>query len=414
MRKMKIAIIGGGASGFFAAITCAETNKNAEVTLFEKSKNLLSKVKVSGGGRCNVTHACFENHVLVKKYPRGSKELKKAFSKFSTTDTIEWFKSRGVKLKTEEDGRMFPITDSSQTIIDCLIRCAEKAGVNILTGAGVRSIQKENAADSRFKLILENEIREFDKVLIATGGNPNKDSYQWLAEFGHEIIPPVPSLFTFNIPDSKYEGLMGIAVNNASVKIAGSKAEQTGPVLITHWGISGPAVLRLSAWEARTLNNLNYSFSIQINWIPEYSEEPLREKLNSIRSENPKKIISVNPLFGLPKRLWERLVSIAQIPEELRWLDISNKLLNKLIEELLRSTLITKGKTTFKEEFVTCGGISLKDINMDTMESLKCRGMYFSGEIIDIDGITGGFNFQAAWTTGFIAGQSISETFPRT
>jgi predicted Rossmann fold flavoprotein len=402
---MKIAIIGGGASGFFAAITCAEANKNAEVTLFEKSKNLLSKVKVSGGGRCNVTHACFENHVLVKKYPRGSKELKKVFSKFSTSDTIQWFESRGVKLKTEEDGRMFPVTDNSQTIIDCLLRCAEKAGVIIRTGTGVRSIKKED----QFILILEDGVQKFDKVLVATGGNPNKDSYQWLAEFGHEIIPPVPSLFTFNIPNSKYDGLMGIAVNNANVRIAGSKAEQSGPLLITHWGMSGPVVLRLSAWEARTLNSMNYNFSIQVNWVPDYSEEPLREELNKIRSESPKKIISVNPLFGLPKRLWERLVSLAQIPEGLRWLDISNKLLNKLIEELLRSSLTVKGKTTFKEEFVTCGGISLKDINMDTMESLKFPGMFFSGEVIDIDGITGGFNFQAAWTTGFIAGRSISK-----
>jgi predicted Rossmann fold flavoprotein len=413
MKNRRIAVIGGGAAGFFAAITCAEANEQAEVTLFEKSKNVLSKVKVSGGGRCNVTHACFENHVLVKKYPRGSKELKKAFSKFSTKDTISWFEVRGVKLKMEEDGRMFPVTDNSQTIIDCLIRNAGKYGVKIVTGVGVRGIQKNS--EGRFDLQdIEGEHHEFDKVLIATGGNPNKDAYQWLAQLGHEIIPPVPSLFTFNVPDSKYEGLMGIAVNKASVRIAGSKAEQTGPLLITHWGISGPAALRLSAWEARALNDLNYHFSVVINWVPDYSEESLREKLNSVKSENLRKIISGHPLFGLPKRLWERIVSLAQIPENLRWLDISNKLSNKLLEELLRSSLEVKGKTTFKEEFVTCGGVSLRDINMDTMESLKCAGMYFAGEVIDIDGITGGFNFQVAWTTGFIAGQSMSETFPRT
>jgi predicted Rossmann fold flavoprotein len=409
MKSIRVAVIGGGAAGFFGAITCAELNKDAEVILFEKSKNLLSKVKVSGGGRCNVTHACYENYELVKRYPRGSKELKKAFLKFSTTDTIQWFESRGVKLKTEEDGRMFPETDNSQTIIDCLMRSAEKARVKIITGCGVRSIQKNDSEESRFKLIIEEEIQEFDKILIATGGNPNIDAYQWLAAWGHEIIPPVPSLFTFNVPDSKYDGLMGVAVNTATVRIAGMKAEQTGPLLITHWGLSGPAALRLSAWEARTLHDLNYDFSILINWVPDYSEEPLRKELNIIKSEHPKKIISGHPLFGLPKRLWERLVNLAQIPEGLRWLDLPNKLLNKLIEELLRSSLSVKGKTTFKEEFVTCGGISLKDINIETMESLRCPGMYFAGEVLDIDGITGGFNFQAAWTTGYLAGKSMSE-----
>jgi predicted Rossmann fold flavoprotein len=405
---MKIAVIGGGAAGFFGAITCAELNKNAEVTIFEKSKNLLSKVKVSGGGRCNVTHACYENHLLIKKYPRGSKELKKPFAQFSTKETIQWFESRGVKLKTEEDGRIFPVTDNSQTIIDCLINTARDLGVKIVTGCGVRSIQKNNAGQTKFRINFSEDSLSFDNVLIATGGNPNMDSYQWLAAPGHTIVPPVPSLFTFNIPDSKYEGLMGIAVPNASVKIAGTKAEQSGPLLITHWGLSGPSVLRLSAWEARTLSELNYHFSVFINWVPDYTEELLREELKNIKSANSKKIISVNPLFGLPKRLWERLVSIAQIPDELRWLDIPNKQLNKLIEELLRSQLNVKGKTTFKEEFVTCGGVSLQDINLDTMESLKCQGMYFAGEVLDVDGITGGFNFQSAWTTGYIAGKSMA------
>ncbi|HXA02351.1 MAG TPA: NAD(P)/FAD-dependent oxidoreductase [Cytophagaceae bacterium] len=405
---MKIAVIGGGAAGFFGAIACAESNKHAEVTVFEKSKNLLSKVKVSGGGRCNVTHACFENNLLVRKYPRGSKELKKPFAQFSTRDTIKWFESKGVALKTEDDGRIFPVTDNSQTIIDCLMKSAQSAGVKIITSTGVKSIQKDNTDVSKFRINFSDEALVFDKVLIAIGGNPNSDSYQWFAALGHTVVPPVPSLFTFNIPDSKYDGLMGISVANASVKVAGVKTEQNGPLLITHWGLSGPAVLRLSAWEARTLADLNYHFSILINWIPEYNEESLREKLKNIKSDNPKKIISVNPLFALPKRLWERLVTIAQIPDELRWLDVSNKQLNKLIEELLRSQLIVKGKTTFKEEFVTCGGISLQDINLDTMESIKCPGMYFAGEVMDVDGITGGFNFQSAWTTGYIAGKSMA------
>jgi predicted Rossmann fold flavoprotein len=405
---MKIAIIGGGAAGFFGAIACAESNKNSEVTIFEKSKNLLSKVKVSGGGRCNVTHACFENNLLVKKYPRGSKELKKTFAQFSARDTIKWFDSKGVTLKTEEDGRVFPITDNSQTIIDCLMKAAQRSGVKIITGKGVVSIQKNSGEDSKFKINFQDESLTFDKVLIATGGNPNKDSYRWLAALGHTIIPPVPSLFTFNIPDSKYGGLMGISVANASVKIVGIKTEQNGPLLITHWGLSGPAILKLSAWEARRLADLNYHFSIFINWVPEFNEESLREKLKNIKSENQKKTISVNPLFALPKRLWERLVNLTQIPDDLRWLDISNKQLNKLIEELLRSELAVKGKTTFKEEFVTCGGVSLQDINLDTMESLKCPGIYFAGEVIDVDGITGGFNFQSAWTTGYIAGKSMA------
>jgi predicted Rossmann fold flavoprotein len=401
---MRVAVIGGGAAGFFGAITCAESNKYAEVIIFEKSKKLLSKVKVSGGGRCNVTHACFEDHLLVKKYPRGSKELKKPFTQFSVRDTIQWFESRGVKLKAEEDGRMFPVTDNSQSITDCLMKAAQRSGVKIITGAAVKSIQKEPEG---FKVHFSESSQTFDKVLIATGGNQRSDSYQWFAALGHTIVAPVPSLFTFNIPDSKYEGLMGIAVNNASVKITGTKAEQSGPLLITHWGLSGPAVLKLSAWEARTLAEKNYQFSIHVSWVPGYSEESLREKLRIVKSESPKKIISVNPLFGLPKRLWERLVSIAQIPEELRWLDVSNKQVNKLMEELLRSELTVKGKTTFKEEFVTCGGISLKDINLETMESYKCPGMYFAGEVIDIDGITGGFNFQSAWTTAYIAGKSM-------
>jgi predicted Rossmann fold flavoprotein len=403
---MRVAVIGGGAAGFFGAITCAELNKNAEVTIFEKSKNLLSKVKISGGGRCNVTHACFEDHLLVKKYPRGSKELKKAFTQFSVRDTIQWFESRGVKLKAEEDGRMFPVSDNSQSIIDCLMKAAQRSGVKIITSAAVKSIEKEQHG---FKINFSEDFRIFDKVLIATGGNPNSDSYRWFAALGHTIVSPVPSLFTFNIPDSKYEGLMGIAVNNASVKITGTKAEQSGPLLITHWGLSGPAVLKLSAWEARTLAEKNYQFSIHVSWVPEYSEETLRGKLKAVKSESPKKIISSNPLFGLPRRLWERLVSLAQIPGELRWLDVSNKQVNKLVEELLRSELAVKGKTTFKEEFVTCGGISLKDINLESMESYKCPGMYFAGEVIDVDGITGGFNFQSAWTTGYIAGRSMAD-----
>lgn len=402
----KIGIIGGGAAGFFAAITAKENNPAAEVIIIEKTSKLLSKVKISGGGRCNVTNATFENYQLVHNYPRGSKELKKAFSIFSTKDTVQWFESRGVSLKTEEDGRIFPASNDSQTIIDCLVYQCEKLGVKIIHNAPVRSIKKNK--DELIEIKVDEKIFIFNKVLIAVGGSPKYDSYKWLEELGHTIVPPVPSLFTFNIPQSKYDGLQGISVNDVLLRISGTKASQRGPVLITHWGLSGPAVLRLSAWEARALNQADYDFSIQINWVPEKKEESLREELQGLKKDSPKKTISANSLFNIPRRLWERLVILADIQENLKWGDVPNKNLNKLTEELLKSTLSVQGKTTFKEEFVTCGGVSLKELNFDTMESIVFPGIYFAGEVIDIDAITGGFNFQAAWTTGYIAGKAMA------
>jgi predicted Rossmann fold flavoprotein len=404
--KLKIAIIGGGAAGFFAAITASNNNSNAEVTIIEKTSKLLAKVKISGGGRCNVTNATFENYQLIKNYPRGSKELKKAFNFFSVKDTIEWFESKGVPLKKEEDGRYFPTTDDSQTIIDCLMNECKKLKIKVLNNTAVKSIVKLSEND--FSIETTGETLVYNKIIIAVGGNPKSEFYDFLQKLGHSIIPPVPSLFTFNIPDSKYNDLQGISVNTAIVKITGLKSEQTGPILITHWGLSGPGVLKLSAWEARKLHELNYNFTIQVNWIPGNEEEPLRASLKKFKTEHPKKTISSNPLFNLPRRLWERQTEIAGISSELKWGDIPDKSINKLIEELIRSSLDVKGKTTFKEEFVTCGGVKLEEVNFETLESIICKGLYFAGEVLDIDGITGGFNFQNAWTTGYLAGKSSS------
>lgn len=402
--KLKIAIIGGGAAGFFAAITASNTNSNTEVTILEKSSKLLAKVKISGGGRCNVTNATFENYQLIKNYPRGSKELKKAFSFFSVRETIDWFESKGVELKKEEDGRYFPATDDSQTIIDCLMNECRKSNIKILSNTPVISITQ--LPDASFKVETSEQTYVFHKIVIAIGGNPKSEFYNLIKNIGHTIVPPVPSLFTFNIPKSKYKDLQGISVNDAIVKISGIKSEQQGPVLITHWGLSGPGVLKLSAWEARKLHELNYNFTIQVNWIPGNEEEPLRSQLKKYKQDHPKKTISSNPLFNIPRRLWERQTEIAGINSELKWGDMPDKSINKLIEELIRSSSEVKGKTTFKEEFVTCGGIKLDEINFETLESKVCKGVYFAGEVLDIDGITGGFNFQNAWTTGYLAGKS--------
>lgn len=406
---MKIGIVGGGAAGFFAAITVAEKAPDAEITILEKSSKVLSKVKVSGGGRCNVTNATFENYQLAKNYPRGSKELRKAFDIFSVKDTIRWFEQRGVRLKTEEDKRMFPSTDSSQTIIDCFLREAEKLKIRVLLNHGVQKMMPPSMEQNLFTLTMTNgETLRFNKILIATGGHPSEESYRWLSAI-QPIVPPVPSLFTFNLSDHPFKDLPGIAVAKAQAKIAGSKETQEGPVLITHWGLSGPAILRLSAWEARKLHEQKYTFTALINWIPPYEESSLRDELSKIRAESPKKTVRSNPMFLLPKRLWERFTELAAIPADTRWADISQKSLNRLLENLIRNPVHVKGKTTFKEEFVTCGGIDLKNINFETMESRLQPGLYFAGEILDIDGITGGFNFQAAWTTGYIAGNSIAK-----
>ncbi|MEO5967503.1 MAG: NAD(P)/FAD-dependent oxidoreductase [Ferruginibacter sp.] len=407
MIKKKLIVIGGGAAGFFCAINAAEFCKNLEVIIIEKSSKLLSKVKISGGGRCNVTNSCESISTMASCYPRGEKFLKKAFHQFFTTDTINWFKERGVKLKAEPDGRMFPTTDNSETIINCLLNEASKNKVNVITNKQVTVIHKR---ESNFILSFADGIEmACDYLCIAAGGFPKKEQFNWLSNMGHTIVNPVPSLFTFNIPKSSLTPLMGIALN-ATVKIAKTNLSQTGPLLITHWGISGPAVLKLSSQGARILAEKNYNFEIFINWLPDFNDNTLRKYVHELRVKlGSQKIINRNP-FAIPSRLWEHFISEAGIKSEARWAEIPAKEQNLLVKILTSDKYIVSGKTTFKEEFVTAGGITLDEVNHNTMESKITEGLFFAGEILDVDGITGGFNFQNAWTTGFIAAKSISQS----
>jgi predicted Rossmann fold flavoprotein len=405
---LNIVVIGGGAAGFFGAITCANVHPDTQVTLIEAAPNPLAKVLISGGGRCNVTHQCFNPAQLVQNYPRGGKALVGAFTRFQPQDTVNWFEKQGVKLKTEADGRMFPVTDSSQTIADCLIEAAKKAGVKIYTGFPVKSVQR--LKEGFLVELKTGKIFQSDRLLIATGSSSL--GYRWAKDLGHTIEPPVPSLFTFNIKDPRLEDLAGISVENVCLRLLDTgktKLEQTGPLLITHWGISGPAVLKLSAWGARILHEHNYHKQLQINWIPEYNSETLRQYLLEIKSQIPKKKIVSHSPVNLPKRLWQRLVNTVGIDDEKPWAEISKKDLNKLVEELTQGCYQIRGKGVFKEEFVTCGGVNLKEIDFKTMESKINSGLYFAGEILDIDGVTGGFNFQSAWTTSWIAGQAMGK-----
>ncbi|RYU81326.1 NAD(P)/FAD-dependent oxidoreductase [Hymenobacter persicinus] len=403
--------MGGGAAGFFGAIACAEANPQLTVYLLEKTGKLLSKVRVSGGGRCNVTHNCPTVTQLVQHYPRGAKQLKEPFRQFGAPETVAWFAKRGVQLKTEPDGRMFPTTDSSETIAQCLLDAARRAGVRILTSTSAERI--EPLPGGGFALHLSGataQVMHVQRLLVATGGLPKSEGYNWLRTLGHGVVEPVPSLFTFNVPESPLKDLMGVSVPLARVVLAGEKLDYEGPLLITHWGISGPAVLKLSAWGARRLHELNYTGTALVNWIPSFTEETLRQWLHTFRADNGRKTVLSNPLFGLPQRLWRSLAELAGVGAETRWSELPAKLQNRLIELLLRMPLAVRGKTTFKEEFVTCGGIPLEEVNMKTMESRLVPGLHFAGEVLDIDGITGGFNFQAAWTTGFLAGQALSRT----
>ncbi len=404
--QKKLIVIGGGAAGFFCAVNAARMNPDLKVVIIEKSNKLLSKVKVSGGGRCNTTHACFEIPDLVKKYPRGQNFIKKAFHWFNTNDTVQWFAERGVVLKTEADGRMFPVTNDSQTIINCLLKDADKYGVEIILQSEVTAI---NCNDGVFELQTPNaKPQTATHICIACGGYPKTTMFKWLKKTGHHIEEPVPSLFTFNIPGNPVTQLMGVSVENATVKITGSKLSSEGPLLITHWGMSGPAILRLSAWGARELADKQYHFSILINWLSSYKEQDLRNDWQSYREEfAAQKTGNKNP-FGLPNRLWLYLLSCSGINPDTRWADILSKEQNKLISYLTSQEFQVKGKTTFKEEFVTCGGIKLTEIDPNTMQSKLVPGLYFAGEVMDIDGITGGFNFQHAWTSGWIAAKSIA------
>lgn len=398
-------VIGGGAAGFFCAVNAARLYPELQVTLIEKTSRLLSKVKVSGGGRCNVTHACFSIAEMVKKYPRGGKFLKKAFHQFFTTDTIQWFEERGVALKTEADGRMFPQSNTSQTIIDCLLDEAGKYKVDIIMSTQVRAIVKK---DARWELQLSNKQNiAADLVCIACGGYARAEQFNWVKELGHSIESPVPSLFTFNIPQNGITALMGITVEHAVIKIAGTKLQESGPLLITHWGMSGPMVLKLSAWGARELALKNYHFTIIVNWLPAFNEITLRDKMQQVRFEiASQKIINRNP-FSLPARLWEYLLQQCGIDVNMRWADFPAKEQNKLVKTLCVHEFEVKGKTTFKEEFVTAGGVQLHEVDVNTMQSKIAPGLFFAGEILDVDGITGGFNFQNAWTTGWIAARGV-------
>lgn len=402
MKSYDILIVGGGAAGFFAAINIAENNPKLKIAILERGKEVLSKVRISGGGRCNVTHHCFDVAQLVKFYPRGEKELRGPFSVFSPKDTIAWFQKHKVKLKTEEDNRMFPVTDSSQTIIDCFLEATQKLKIDILTSQSVQSVFK---ADEFWKVETQTEKYICQHLIFTTGSNPK--IWELLSGLGHKIITPVPSLFTFNIKDNRITDLMGLSTF-ATVKISQSKLQESGPVLITHWGLSGPAVLKLSAWGARELFDKNYQFQISVNWLDDLSFEQSIEELRKVKTSEPKKLVRNRKAFDIPTRLWESLLTVSEIPDDLKWADISKKQLNNLANQLTNCQFQVNGKSTFKEEFVTAGGIDLKEVNFKTMESKLHKNLYFAGEILNIDAITGGFNFQNAWAGGYIVAQNFA------
>ncbi|WP_318310516.1 BaiN/RdsA family NAD(P)/FAD-dependent oxidoreductase [Flagellimonas crocea] len=416
-----VIIVGGGAAGFYAAVQIAELSPNLNIAIFERGKTVLSKVKVSGGGRCNVTHGEFLPKELTTNYPRGEKELLGPFHTHAPMDVMSFFEERGVPLKIEEDGRVFPKSDSSQSIVDCLEGEADRLGVQVLKNSAVKNIEKIGDA---WQVTTMNKHYQAKKLLLTTGSNPK--IWKQLEKLGHQIVSPVPSLFTFNINDERIHGIQGISTD-ATVEVLPKKTFHTnkstlnlkskvkdeailyadGPLLITHWGLSGPAILKLSAWGANILHDYNYSFKIKVNWLPEYSTESMEAYLKELREVEAKKTVVRTNVTELPKRLWKRLVEAAQIGPEVRWADLNKEQLQELAEQLTASTFKVEGKSTFKEEFVTAGGVDLKEINFKTFESKKQPNLYFAGEIINVDAITGGFNFQNAWTGAYIAAQAI-------
>ena len=397
----RVIIVGGGAAGFFAAINIAQSNPDVSVTILERGREVLTKVRVSGGGRCNVTHAEFDPNELVKSYPRGEKELRGPFYQYCSGDTVSFFEERGIELKIEEDGRMFPISNSSQTIIDCFLSEVKRLGVKVLKNHSVKSISKENKA---YKLRTDQGDFVADKLLVATGSNPK--IWNLLKGMGHSIVPPVPSLFTFNIKDGRIDGLAGVATN-ARV-IINNNLVSHGPLLITHWGMSGPAILKLSAWGARELNSLNYDFQIRVNWLEDTRPDDVLYDLKELKKGYAKQNVAKYAQFDLPKRLWQRLLQASGIDAETRWADLTKNQLQGLVLQLTQSRFNVNGKSTFKEEFVTAGGVCLKEIDFKTFESKINKNLFFAGEVIDIDAITGGYNFQNAWTGAFIAAKAIS------
>ena len=402
--KKHIAVIGGGAAGFFAALSVKKHHPQYRVSLFEKTDKVLAKVKISGGGRCNVTNSTKDINSLIKAYPRGGKKLKNIFYRFTTQDTYEWFENRGVALKTEADGRVFPVSNNSQSIIDCLLSEAEKLGISIHYQTAVAHLEKNRDQWLLYFKHTESPIA-FEAVIVASGGSPKEQGFKWLKDLGHEIKTPVPSLFTFNLPKEPITELTGLVVEHAVVKIKGQGIESTGPLLITHWGFSGPAVLVASSHGARQLAETNYHFEIEVNWLNERNTQDLFQQLQKIILQHPLKTIVNQKGFPLPQRLWQFLLEKSNLSIEKRWNELGYKNARRLIELLTHDTYKVSGKTTFKEEFVTCGGVSLESIHLKTLESKEAQGLYFAGEVLDIDGVTGGYNFQAAWSTGYIAGQ---------
>ena len=401
---MRVAIIGGGAAGFFSAINVKNNHPNSSVTIFEKSNKTLSKVKISGGGRCNVTSGCFSINELCKAYPRGGKQLKKAFHIFNTKDTFDWFENRGVPLYVQEDLRVFPKSNSSSSIIACLEKEIYKLKIEIVLDSPIIAIKEKNEL---LELTIKSEQKKelYSHVIIASGGSPKIEGLKWLERLNHEIIPPVPSLFTFNMPNEQITKLMGISLKNVIVKIEGTKLKSSGPLLITHWGMSGPAILKLSSLGARSLNELEYNFKIQLNWVNQTNNSIVEKALKECALKNPNKKVSSTKFNYIPERLWIYLINKSEISNSKKWNELGKKPVNKLINQLTNDIYSIKGKTTFKEEFVTCGGVSLESIDLKTMQSKSIKNLYFAGEVLDIDAITGGYNFQAAWTTGYIAGK---------
>jgi hypothetical protein len=406
----EIVIVGGGAAGFFAAIAAARSNGNCKVSLFERTSQFLSKVRISGGGRCNVTHALFDPRTFTTRYPRGERELISPFHRFSADDTIAWFEARGVRLKREEDGRIFPVTDSSETVIDCLIKEAKAAGVRLFIRKGIETarVRTEGGFDLKFT---DGESTACDRLLLATGGCRSIGGAELARSLGHTIEPPVPSLFSLHVPAPWLQSLPGISVSD--VELSAEKLREHGPLLITHNGISGPAVLRLSAWGARILHEKEYRFTLRVNWVPQMKEEKLRSEFQSRREMEPTRRVNNSPIGAIPARLWEKLLSNAGVSPETIWTSLTRAGMNELIRQLRATELGVDGKSLNKEEFVTCGGVRLREINFKTMESRITPNLYFAGELLDIDGITGGFNFQAAWTTGWIAGHAMAGVEPR-
>jgi predicted Rossmann fold flavoprotein len=403
----RVVVVGGGAAGFFGAIACAEAAREARVTILERGPEFLQKVRISGGGRCNVTHACFEPRELTKRYPRGERELIGPYHRFQAEDTVRWFEARGVKLKVESDGRMFPTTDRSQTIIDCLLAAARKANIETHANRAVASITR---AESGFNVVASrDETMSCDKILLATGGCRTPALGALATSLGHTLQPPVPSLFTFHIDLPWVKSLAGLSVPEAEATVPDSDLCERGPTLFTHWGLSGPCILRLSAWGARVLEARAYKFPLRINWLGK-PEDKVRPLLEALPRANPAKLIANTPLAPLPSRLWTELLNLAAIQPDTRWSSLSRAAQQSLLKTLTATELPVSGKSLNKDEFVTCGGVRLSEVNFKTMESKICPGLYFAGELLDIDGITGGFNFQAAWTTGWIAGHAMAES----